>query len=77
LYKNSQLEEGIYPNLLRTLQEGGFQAEGDLWDLSCTVDTLCLALILVCLAAHPIPRAPNESALIFRVLVEKKKVNCD
>ena len=51
LYKNSQLEEGIYPNLIRTLQEGGFQAEGDLWDLLCTVDTLCLALILVCLAA--------------------------
>ena len=37
LYKISQLEEVIYPNLIRTLQEGGFQAEGDLWDLLCTV----------------------------------------
>ena len=31
LYKNSQLEEAIYPNLSRTLQEGGFQAEGRDW----------------------------------------------
>ena len=33
--------------------------------------------VVAAAAAHPIPRAPNESALIFRVLVEKKKVNCD
>jgi hypothetical protein len=37
LYKTSQLEESIYPDLNRSLQEGGFQAREDLWGLLNTV----------------------------------------
>jgi hypothetical protein len=37
LYKESQVNEVIYPDLIRALQEGGFQAEGDWWDLLITV----------------------------------------
>ena len=37
LYKTSQLEESIYPDLNRLLQEGGFQAREDLWGLLTTV----------------------------------------
>jgi hypothetical protein len=33
LYRDSQLKEVIYPDLIRTFQEGGFQAIGDWWDL--------------------------------------------
>ena len=33
LYKTSQLEEFIYPDLKRSLQEGGFQVEADMWKL--------------------------------------------
>ena len=37
LYKTSQLEESIYPDLNRSLQEGGFRAREDLWGLLTTV----------------------------------------
>ncbi len=37
LYKESQLNEVIYPDLVRALQEGGFQAVEDWWDLLITV----------------------------------------
>ena len=33
LYKSSQLEEFIYPDLKRSLQEGGFQVEANMWKL--------------------------------------------
>jgi hypothetical protein len=39
LYNDSQLEEHIYPDLIRTLQQGGFQADGDWWKLLNTVAT--------------------------------------
>ena len=33
LYRDSQLKEVVYPDLIRAFQEGGFQAIGDWWDL--------------------------------------------
>jgi hypothetical protein len=37
LYKDTQLEEAIYPDMRRAFQEGGFEARDDLWDVLNTV----------------------------------------
>ena len=37
LFTDRQLNEGIYPALIRALKEGGFEGDGDWWKLLTTV----------------------------------------